>query len=54
VYKRQGHSQHALITRTYKTFLVHEEKFQASIPTTSAVHTNSRARRPGDDVQPTV
>jgi len=25
VYKRQGRSRHAIITHTYKTFLVHEE-----------------------------
>ncbi|CAL6065551.1 Conserved_hypothetical protein [Hexamita inflata] len=54
VYKRQGHSQPALITQTYKTFLVHGEKFQSPIPTTSAVHTNGRAFRPGDAVQPTL
>ncbi len=54
MYKRQGLSQRALMKHTYKTFLVHEEEFQASIPTTSAVHTNSRAFRPGDEVLPTL
>jgi len=54
VYKNQGRIQRLLMKGTYKTFLVHEEKFQASIPTTLAVHTNGRLFRAGDDVQPTV
>jgi len=37
VYKRQGRSQRALLTRVYKTFLVHGGQFQAPIPTTPAV-----------------
>ena len=50
MYKRQGRSQHALITHTYKTFLVGEEQFQASVPTTMAVQTISQASRPSNAV----
>ena len=54
VYKRQGRSRRALLTHTYKTFLVHGGQFQAPIPTTSAVLTDSRAFRPGNGVAPTL
>ncbi len=37
VYKRQGRSRRALMKRTYKTFLVRGEQFQAPVPTTPAV-----------------
>lgn len=54
MYKSQGRIQRFIMISTYKTFLVHEEEFQASIPTTLAVRTNGRPFRAGDDVQPTV
>lgn len=54
MYKRQGRIQHAIITHTYKTFLVREEQFQASVPTTLAVQTISQAFRPSNAVQRAV
>jgi hypothetical protein len=54
VYKRQGRSRRAVLTRAYKTFLVHGGQFQAPIPTTPAVPTDSQAFRPSNGVAPAL
>ena len=50
VYKGLGHNQHELMTHAYWEFLIHEEEFQAPVPSMiEFLHGLPSLARPGLD-----